>query len=92
MAFSNVRKVHVGESLSIIFGDFTATEGAADQTYAFQGRLIYGGVRPNVTGDPVDNRGDLIDTTVSGGITTATIRTESGITAGTFWMLVDGGG
>ena len=92
MAFSNVRTVPLGMGLSVIFGDFTNTEGAADQTYAIQGRLLVGLVRPNVTDDPVDYRGDLMDTSVSGGINTVTIRTEAGITGGTFILFVDGGG
>lgn len=91
MAFSNVKRHTLGPGLFVLEGDFTHTLGAADQTIAASGDLIWGTVRPNVTAEPVDFRGDLLDTTVSGGITTVTVRAESGISAGRFIMFFRGG-
>ena len=88
MALSNVQRTNIGGGLAIISGDFTHTVGAADQTLALEGSVLGGQVRPNVTSEPVDFRGDLFDTSLSGGITTVTFRAEAGISAGTFWFLI----
>ena len=88
MAFSNTQNVPMGGGLAIIHGDYTHTVGAADQTMTIAGDVIGGQIRPNETAEPVDFRGDLFDTTVSGGITTVTVRGEAGISAGRFWFLI----
>ena len=93
MAFSNVKRVSLGGGLSIIAADFTATVGAADQTLAIgAGRILAAQANPQSTAEPVDFRGNLYDVSLSGAINTVTIRTDSGISAGTFWALVDEGG
>lgn len=88
MAFSNVARTNLGGGLAVISGDYTHTVGAADQTIAFDGDVLGGQIRPGVTVEPVDYRGDLFDTTVSGGITTVTVRGEAGVSAGRFWFLI----
>lgn len=91
MAFSNTQRIGLGGGLSIVWGDYTHTVGAADQTLAVDGDLIWGGVRPNVTTEPLDYRGDALDTTVSGNITTITVRSEAGVSAGRFILFLRGG-
>ena len=88
MAFSNVQRANLGGGLAIVSGNYTHTVGAADQTLALDGDVLGGQVRPNETAEPVDFRGDLFDTSVSGAITTVTVRGEAGVSAGRFWFLV----
>lgn len=93
MAFSNVKRVDLGGGLAIIVADFTHTAGAADQTLGIAaGRILHAQINPQVTAEPVDHRGDLFSVSISGGINTVTLRAEAGISAGTFWALVDTGG
>lgn len=93
MAFSNVKRVDLGGGLAIIAGDFTHTVGAADQTLAVAaGRILHFQTNPQATDEPVDHRGDLFDPSISGAINTVTTRAEVGVSAGTFWALVDTGG
>mgnify|MGYP001594946751 CR=1 FL=1 len=93
MAFSNVKRVDIGGGLAIIAADFTHTVGAADQTLAVgAGRILHAQVNPQATAEPVDFRGTLYDVSISGAINTITIRAEAGISAGTFWALIDQGG
>lgn len=93
MAFSNIRRVDVGGGLAIVVGDFTHTVGAADQTFAIgAGRILHFQVNPQATAEPVDFRGNVYSVSISGAINTVTIRAEAGISAGTFWALVDNGG
>lgn len=92
MAFSNTKRVDIGGGLAIVAADFTNTVGAADQTLAIgAGRILHIQVNPQRTADPVDFSGNLYDVSLSGAINTVTIRTESGISAGTFWALIDNG-
>jgi hypothetical protein len=93
MAFSNIKRVDLGGGLAIVCGDFTNTVGAADQTFAIgAGRILHFQVNPQATAEPVDFSGNLYGVSISGAINTVTIRTEAGITAGTFWCLLDQGG
>jgi len=93
MALSRIKKVPLGGGLSIVAATFTATAGAADQTLVLGAcRVLLANVNPQVTVEPVDFRGDLYDVSTAGGLTTVTIRTESGITAGTFVAIIDEGG
>jgi hypothetical protein len=93
MAFSYKKKVPLGQGVSIVIASFTATAGAADQTLELgQCRVAFATIAPHKTAEPVDFRGDLFDTSTSSGITTLTVRTDSGITAGTFFAVIDEGG
>lgn len=92
MAFSNVKRVELGGGLAIIVADFTHTVGAADQTLAIgAGRIVHAQVNPQATAEPVDYRGNLFSVSISGAINTVTFYAEAGISAGTFWALVDNG-
>lgn len=92
MAFSNVKNVSLGGGVSLIIADFTATVGAADQTLAIAcGRVITSQVNPQASAEPVDYSGSLYSVSQSGAIATVTIYTDAGISAGTFWALVDQG-
>lgn len=93
MAFANVKKIPFGGGISLLVADFTATAGAAAQTLAVEAcRVLMAQVNPQVTGDPVDARGDLYSVSTTGGITTITVYTNAGISAGTFSALMDNGG
>ena len=93
MAFSYKKKIPLGQGVSIIVATFTATLGAADQTLELgQCRVVFATIAPHQTSEPVDFRGDVFSTSTSSGITTLTVRTESGITAGTFFAVIDEGG
>ena len=93
MAFSNIKRVDVGGGLAIIAGDFTHTVGAADQSLAIgAGRILHFQVNPQAPAEPVDFRWTVYDVSLSGAINTVTIRAEAGISAGTFWTLIDQGG
>lgn len=92
MAFSNVRTVPAGGGLTWMFGDFTATVGAAAQTIAVAaGKVRLVQINPEVSAEPVDVK-NLYSVSTSGAISTLTIYTNAGISAGTFTLLVDNGG
>lgn len=93
MAFANVRQHLVGGGLRYVFGDFTATAGAASQTYAVGGgRILMVHVNPQGSTEPVDFTNQLYSISISGGINTLTIYTSAAITAGSFFLVVDAGG
>lgn len=93
MAFSYKKKVPLGQGVSILIASFTATAGAADQTLELgQCRVVFATIAPGKTAEPVDFRGDLFSTSTTSGITTLTVRSDSGITAGTFFAVIDEGG
>lgn len=90
MAFSHIRRAAIGGGLSAIWGNFTNTVGAADQTLDIQGNVVLLDVHPNVTAEPVDYRNVIdvgtADTTT--GMSTVTIRSEAAISDGRFFMIV----
>jgi len=93
MAFSNMRNVSLGGGLAFVVGDFTNTEGAADQTIAIAaGRVLWVRVSPLASAEPVDFSGAQYSVSISGAINTVTVYTEAPITAGAFVALVDNGG
>ena len=93
MAFSNIRKVPIGGGLALIVGDFTQTAGGGSQTYAVgSGRVLLAHFNPQASLEPVDVAKDIYSVSTSNAITTITLYGNSGVTAGTFVVLVDNGG
>ena len=92
MAFSNVRKIPLGGSVSVMVGNFTHTEGAADQTLGIAGDVLFFAVSPLATAEPVDHCQNLFSLSLSGQINTVTVYTESGISDGRFFAVIREGG
>jgi len=90
MALSNIKRVEMGGGLSMIVGDITHTEGAANESYGIAGGRVLGfQVLKNTSTDIADITGNCpVSWVLSSGILTITIAGISEIAAGSFWIIV----
>lgn len=89
MAISNVKSMPFGPGLQAIYGTYTHTVGAAEETQIVAGGQVYlVQINPQVSaGTGVDANTSLYSTSTSGAITTITVHQLAGISAGTFMVI-----